>query len=702
MKLPALCAVLAICCLAAPAQALASTHAFQGIVAAGTPPEGGGFPAPPPVLFDDACGVALDAAGNRYVSDYNHGFVAVFNASSGYLTKIPSQVAQNSACDLAIDSTGRLYANDLHQAVVQLRPGPAVIDTGRSTGVAVGPDNRIYVAHRDHVSVYPPGGGALALTIGSGSLTDAYGVAVSSSGEVYVADAASNTIKVFDSATPSTPVQTIDGAGSPGGAFSDLSDTDLAISPTSGNLLVLDDLQPGNERPHAAVDEFNPAGAYVGQISHWKVVDNGKTTPFSLIHGQPGGLAVDAAGNIYLTSGNEEGSVLYGFGPATLAGARVQVTDAGGGAGPVTSQLSGVSNSAFTGIECGQLCATEYEGGEAVTFRATPAPHSTFAGWSIPGQPACATNPSCRFQLFGATQVTATFAAIPQETLTVTKAGAGAVTSSPEGLECGTACSQSFDQGAKVILSAEPAPGSEFTGWAGACSGTGSCSLILTSNIAVSANFQPIDLPAPIDHSRSLRTLAIAVGGSGAGSVSSNPAGIECGSPCSASYAPGTTVTLTATPDSESHFAGWDGCDSATAERCTVTLAASRTVSAGFAEGPALRLGAVKSNTTGATLTVTVPGAGILSASAKQLRPAKLTAKRAGTLTLALALNKAARQALAKRGKLAIKVAISFKPSGGGAPLDLVKTITFKNGRRRSRSRSRPRSPRPTPRARRS
>ena len=604
MRIP--CAAFAALCLLAPAPApaLASTHPFLEVAAAGTP----------------ACGVAVDGAGNRYVSDYHGdgaGFVALFNANNEYLTKIPSQASENAACDLAVDSAGRLYANYLHQAVVRLAPSSATIDPERATGIALDAADRLYVTHRTHVSVYDPDGAPVLdegtpLWIGLGALTDAYGVAVSSAGHVYVADAADNTVEVFDPAAPLNPIQTIDGAGTPAGGFTDLTDTDLAISPTSGNLLVVDNLQPGYAHPLAVVDEFDPTGAYVGQISHWSVAAPGKTTAFSLIHGQPSGLAVDAAGNIYVTSGNEEGSLLYEFGPAPLSTARVAVARAGTGAGTVVSQIGGVGNGAFTGIDCGLLCATEYELGATITLRATPRPHSTFAAWSVPGNPNCAKDPSCRFQPFSATEVTATFTAIPQKTLTVSRGGAGAgtVTSSPVGLECGPTCTQGFDQGTKVTLTAAASPGSEFTGWAGACSGIGDCPLTLGADAALTANFQPLERPAPIDRG-------------------------------------------------------------------------SRTISANFTAGPPVQLGALEFNGARAILAVTVPGPGILSAAAKQLRPAKLSAKRAGTLSLLLALNKAGKRALARQGKLAVRVKIAFEPSGGGDPVLLTKTVNFKSPSRR-------------------
>lgn len=66
------------------------------------------------------------------------------------------------------------------------------------------------------------------------------------------------------------------------------------------------------------------------------------------------------------------------------------------------------------------------------------------------------------------------------------------------------------------------------------------------------------------------------------GTVTSSPAGINCGTTCSASFGPGTVVTLTARAIANRVFAGWGGACSGTAPTCTVTMDAGKTVSASF------------------------------------------------------------------------------------------------------------------------
>ncbi|MDQ3781460.1 MAG: sulfatase-like hydrolase/transferase [Actinomycetota bacterium] len=76
-------------------------------------------------------------------------------------------------------------------------------------------------------------------------------------------------------------------------------------------------------------------------------------------------------------------------------------------------------------------------------------------------------------------------------TLTATKAGTGTgtVRSTPAGIKCGTDCTEGYTSGTAVTLTAKPARGSTFTGWSGACTGTGSCVVTVTAATTVTATF---------------------------------------------------------------------------------------------------------------------------------------------------------------------------------------------------------------------
>jgi hypothetical protein len=68
----------------------------------------------------------------------------------------------------------------------------------------------------------------------------------------------------------------------------------------------------------------------------------------------------------------------------------------------------------------------------------------------------------------------------------------------------------------------------------------------------------------------------------GGGTVASAPAGIDCGARCSAEFDPNSMVTLTATPEADSAFAGWSG-DCAGTSACTVTMDGAKNATATFA-----------------------------------------------------------------------------------------------------------------------
>jgi hypothetical protein len=150
-------------------------------------------------------------------------------------------------------------------------------------------------------------------------------------------------------------------------------------------------------------------------------------------------------------------------------------------------------------------------------------------------------------------------------------AGAGAVTSDPPGIACGTDCSERYYTGSSVTLTAEAGGGSAFAGWGGVCAGQGTtCTFVVGANDTITADF---GVGYRLEVSRT---------GSGTGSIVSSPAGIDCGADCAETYLAGASVTLTATPAANSVFTGWDGACSGQGNPCTITLSADSSVSAGF------------------------------------------------------------------------------------------------------------------------
>jgi hypothetical protein len=173
--------------------------------------------------------------------------------------------------------------------------------------------------------------------------------------------------------------------------------------------------------------------------------------------------------------------------------------------------------------------------------------------------------------------------------LSVSVTGGGTVTSADGSLNCTSSCSSTYLPGATATLTATPAVGSAFSGWGGACSGTGPCVVTMSAAKNVTATFTA--LPN--------FTLTVTPGGTGKGLVTSSPAGITCGSTCSASFFSGETVTLTASASTGSTFTGWSGGVCTGTAPCQVTVTADTNVTATF-----------KKNVTAKMLSVALTGGG--------------------------------------------------------------------------------------------
>jgi uncharacterized repeat protein (TIGR01451 family) len=81
-------------------------------------------------------------------------------------------------------------------------------------------------------------------------------------------------------------------------------------------------------------------------------------------------------------------------------------------------------------------------------------------------------------------------------------------------------------------------------------------------------------------------TLFVVRSGTGTGTVTSNPSGINCGTDCNEPYPGGTAVTLSAVAAAGSVFSGWSGSGCSGTGTCVVTMTTSTFVSATFTLSP--------------------------------------------------------------------------------------------------------------------
>ncbi|MDP4028816.1 MAG: choice-of-anchor D domain-containing protein [Gallionella sp.] len=245
-----------------------------------------------------------------------------------------------------------------------------------------------------------------------------------------------------------------------------------------------------------------------------------------------------------------------------------------GTGGDVDFRLQGDSANTRCNDSAGQ-CTYLAASGEAVQITAVPRAGYAFGGWTG----ICAgTQSTCTVSLAQAAQVTATFnyQSGTQRTLSISRTGGGGRVISADyqtnGIDCGSQCGKSYPNGHTVLLAAMDTDSARFSHWSGDCAGTAmTCEIEMTQNRVVSAVFES----APVQ-------LSVGRLGEVVGTVVSNPSGVNCGSTCSATYASGTSVTLTATPVAGSTFSGWGGACTGTGS-CVVNMNATQSVTATFA-----------------------------------------------------------------------------------------------------------------------
>jgi GH25 family lysozyme M1 (1,4-beta-N-acetylmuramidase) len=156
-------------------------------------------------------------------------------------------------------------------------------------------------------------------------------------------------------------------------------------------------------------------------------------------------------------------------------------------------------------------------------------------------------------------------------TLDVTPTDGGTV--SGQRIACGGTsirCTRLANPGDALTLSATPDAGVEFAGWTGACEEETSsvCTVTVLGSVQTAAVFgYPVD---------------VTLEGTGGGAVRSSPAGLDCGSNCTALFQVGSSVTLTADPDSASGFGSWSGACAGSAPSCIVPIDGPVSVGARF------------------------------------------------------------------------------------------------------------------------
>jgi murein DD-endopeptidase MepM/ murein hydrolase activator NlpD/GH25 family lysozyme M1 (1,4-beta-N-acetylmuramidase) len=250
-----------------------------------------------------------------------------------------------------------------------------------------------------------------------------------------------------------------------------------------------------------------------------------------------------------------------------------------------------------------------FAAGSSRTVMASANSGYTFANWTESGG-VVSSSASYTFTLNATRNFVATFTPSGSTCYTLSTGtspgGVGSVS-----VNTGQNCTGGYTANTGISLTANPLAGYSFTGWSGSGGTFSSTSanpttFTITGNATVTATFGAV----------LTQTLQVAKAGTGTGSVFSIPLGIACGASCSASFASGTAVTLTAVPDTGSLFSGWSGGGCSGSVACAVTMATNQFVTATFGLAPVLpkitsftAIPAVRSSAGASTLAWTTTGA---------------------------------------------------------------------------------------------
>ena len=250
-------------------------------------------------------GVAIDADGNIYVADNKNNVIRKITASTGIITTVAGNIMSiigiyafagdggpatdaelNSPWGIAIDAAGNIYIADQGFNVIR----KVTVSTGIITTV-VGDGNAGY-----------SGDGGLAI---NAEINAPSGITIDAAGNIYISDEGNDVIRKITASTGI--INTIAGNGINGfsgdgglATLAKLNDPSLGVAiDTAGNIYIADD---GNNRIRKITASTGKISTVAGTGANGYTGDGGLAT-LATFNG-PEGVALDPAGNIYISDEN--------------------------------------------------------------------------------------------------------------------------------------------------------------------------------------------------------------------------------------------------------------------------------------------------------------------------------------------------------------------------------------------------------------